>query len=238
VLGKLVAAVVVACAVVPLPAASAARVRVHRVATRAQTELAPVPRATRIENLRRHRPRARIAALTPTEQSAFSDAMRRARAARDAMPAGVARNEINGVITNAQQLSDRGLLSSSRLAAVLLTLQRNREFWPTHAAPAAGSRFTFGTSPVTFEYYPGEGLEVQPLANFGTANEAWKKCKRLGDTTCTPLRTLLDAMISLASQRGTFTSWEYFFDFEGGVPPWTSAMSQGTGIQALSAPTS
>jgi D-glucuronyl C5-epimerase C-terminus len=45
---------------------------------------------------------------------------------------------------------------------------------------------------------------------------------------------MLDAMIGLASQRGGFATWEYFFDFEGGVPPWTSAMSQGTGVQALS----
>ncbi len=41
-------------------------------------------------------------------------------------------------------------------------------------------------------------------------------------------------MLALASERGTFTAWEYFFAFEGGAPPWISAMSQGTGIQALS----
>ena len=84
------------------------------------------------------------------------------------------------------------------------------------------------------EYYPGEGLQIQPLGNFGKANAAWNTCKSRRDTTCTTLRSLLDAMIALAADRGTFKAWEYYFDFEGGVPPWTSAMSQGTGIQALS----
>ena len=72
-----------------------------------------------------------------------------------------------------------------------------------------------------FEYYPGQGLQLQPLANFGKANAAWSDVHaRSGDPTCTPLRSLLDAMLALASERGTFTAWEYFFAFEGGVPPW------------------
>ena len=28
--------------------------------------------------------------------------------------------------------------------------------------------------------------------------------------------------------------WEYYFFFDGGYPPWTSAMSQGTALEALS----
>ena len=90
-----------------------------------------------------------------------------------------------------------------------------------------------GTPIRAAEYYPGEGLQIQPLGNFGKANAAWSSCRSKGDSTCAPLQSLLDAMIALAAQRGTFKAWEYYFDFEGGVPPWTSAMSQGTGIQAL-----
>ncbi len=37
--------------------------------------------------------------------------------------------------------------------------------------------------------------------------------------------------------RGGLT-WEYYFDWEGGAPPWVSAMAQGTGLEALSTPTS
>jgi hypothetical protein len=92
----------------------------------------------------------------------------------------------------------------------------------------------FTGSPVLLEYYPGEGLQIQPLANFGKANAAWSTCRSKADKTCAPLQSLLDAMLALTAQRGTFKAWEYYFDFEGGVPPWTSAMSQGTAIQALS----
>ncbi len=41
-------------------------------------------------------------------------------------------------------------------------------------------------------------------------------------------------MIPLAARRGNSLAWEYYFSFDGGQPPWTSAMSQATGLQALS----
>jgi hypothetical protein len=41
-------------------------------------------------------------------------------------------------------------------------------------------------------------------------------------------------MIPLAAQRGGGLTWEYYFHFDGGAPPWTSAMSQATGLEALS----
>ena len=40
-------------------------------------------------------------------------------------------------------------------------------------------------------------------------------------------------MIPLAAQRGGGLTWEYYFHFDGGSPPWTSAMSQATGLEAL-----
>jgi hypothetical protein len=138
------------------------------------------------------------------------------------------------VIANAEALDASGRLTASRLAATLMTLRRNTEFWRSNQPPAAGTRLVFTGSPVLLEYYPGEGLQIQPLANFGKANAAWSYCRSKGDKTCASLQSQLDAMLALTAQRGTFSTWEYYFDFEGGVPPWTSAMSQGTAIQALS----
>jgi hypothetical protein len=43
----------------------------------------------------------------------------------------------------------------------------------------------------------------------------------------------VDAMVALSSHRGPFTTWEYWFPFGGGSPPWTSGLSQGTAITAL-----
>ena len=47
------------------------------------------------------------------------------------------------------------------------------------------------------------------------------------------LEQLLAQMIPLAAKRGGGMTWEYYFEFDGGQPPWTSAMSQATGLEAL-----
>ena len=44
---------------------------------------------------------------------------------------------------------------------------------------------------------------------------------------------MLDRMAELASNRGGYKTWEYYFEFGGGAPPWTSGLSQGTAIQAF-----
>jgi hypothetical protein len=40
-------------------------------------------------------------------------------------------------------------------------------------------------------------------------------------------------MIPLAVNRAGGLTWEYYFQFDGGKPPWISAMTQGTAIEAL-----
>ncbi len=98
-------------------------------------------------------------------------------------------------------------------------------------------RYVFDDSPMIFEYYPGNGLQLQPLANWGKVNALAGAC--LGvygpNVPCEPdkLKTYLDTMVSTASNRGGFTTWEYWFPFSGGSPPWTSGLSQGTAITAL-----
>ncbi len=47
------------------------------------------------------------------------------------------------------------------------------------------------------------------------------------------LRQLVDEVIPLATQRAGGIAWEYMFRFDGGLPPWTSGLSQGTGLQVL-----
>jgi hypothetical protein len=39
--------------------------------------------------------------------------------------------------------------------------------------------------------------------------------------------------VATRSSRAGFTTWEYWFYFGGGTPPWTSGISSGTAIQAL-----
>jgi hypothetical protein len=236
VLGMVAPAAAHASSVLRVKDGRAQRVNDRLLPPRSKTALPTLSRATQaraVLSRRAQRPLARAAALTTTERATYTAALADARQVRDGLT-GAPRAELSGVIAIAEAIDGRGELSSSRLNAIVMTLKRNTEFWRTNQPPAAGTRVVFAGSPVILEYYAGRGLQIQPLANFGKANAAWSSCKSRWDRTCTTMRTHLDAMIALASQRGTFTTWEYFFDFEGGVPPWTSGMSQGTGVQALS----
>jgi len=70
-------------------------------------------------------------------------------------------------------------------------------------------------------------LQFHPLANFGALNGYWYAHKNDN------MRSLANDLIALHSERGGFVTWEYFFAFGGGAPPWISGMAQGTAMQAL-----
>jgi len=149
---------------------------------------------------------------------------------------GTRRAELAAVLGMAERLARARLLTASRLDPVFLTIARNREFWTTRPLPAPRARLTFRGDPVVFEYYAGRGLAIQPLASFGRANALAVPCLRVSSRfTCRPaaLRRLLDRMVALSTERGGFLTWEHFFAFGSGAPPWISAMTQATGAQAL-----
>jgi len=200
----------------------------------------------------------RAGAITAEQRAAWLATYRRARATASRMRSGRS-GELRAVINGVESLARRRLLTSTRMPAAFLQLQRNAEFWPTRSFPKApqperkpctgaaglgGGRVTFKGDPVVFQWYPGQGLQIQPLANFGKANALWRACQPPEQPPqpgaeppppCRPeeLRALLDRMVALASERGGFTAWEYFFAFGGGTPPWISGLAQGTAIQAL-----
>jgi hypothetical protein len=140
---------------------------------------------------------------------------------------GTRHAELGAVIVNADAISAAGSLTPTRVPAVFLTLARNAEWWTNGSLLSSGRRVSFAGSELIWEYYPGQGIELQMLANFGHANALWSSRNR------TALRSLMDELVPLASDRSGFTTWEYYFRFGGGAPPWTSAISQGTAVQAL-----
>ena len=136
------------------------------------------------------------------------------------------RRELGYVIDTLRRIARAGQLSASRLPPLFLTLDHNREWWGAKGAPAANARVRFGNSLVLFQYYPGHGLQLQPLGNFGAANGYWSAHKD------EKLRSLLSDLAALRVSRGSFTAWEYYFHFGGGSPPWVSGMAQATAAQA------
>ena len=47
------------------------------------------------------------------------------------------------------------------------------------------------------------------------------------------MAALLDEALGLAAVRGGGIAWEYDFRFDGGSPPWVSAITEGTAVEAL-----
>jgi hypothetical protein len=141
---------------------------------------------------------------------------------------GTRRGELGGVLSNVQAIAAAGQLTASRLPAVFLTLERNRRWWTRERLLSSGARVSFPPSKLVWEYYPGQGIEIQWLATFGEANGYYLSGH--GDAN---LRQLLWESLPLASDRAGGLAWEYLFRFDEGAPPWTSGLSQGTAIQAL-----
>jgi len=142
--------------------------------------------------------------------------------------AGTRAEELGGVLANVRAIAAAGELTPSRLPALFLTLERNRRWWTTEPLLSSGERVSFPGSRLVWEYYPGQGIEIQWLATFGEANGYF-----LSGHENANLRQLLGEAIPLATQRAGGIAWEYLFRFDGGSPPWTSGLSQGTGLQVL-----
>ena len=142
---------------------------------------------------------------------------------------GTRRAELSAITENLHGMAVSGALTAPRLPVLFLTLQRNVQWWTTNGPPVTDGRVEFYGDPLVWEYYPGQGLELQVLATFGKADGMFTA----GPSQYGAMQALLAQMIPLAVPRAGGLAWEYYFRFDGGAPPWVSAMAQGTAIEAL-----
>ena len=91
---------------------------------------------------------------------------------------GLRRAELVSVLAAAEALAGDGRLAASRLRQVVLTLRRNIDVFANGSLPAAAQRMTFGDDPLVFQYFPGRGVQLHPLATFGAANALAVPCLR------------------------------------------------------------
>lgn len=141
---------------------------------------------------------------------------------------GSRHTDLADVLANVEAIASAKGLIPSRLPLLFLTIERNREWWTKSSLLSYGDRVSFPGSRLVWEYYPGQGIELQWLATFGEANGYF-----LSGTENGPLRQVLEEAAALATNRAGGIAWEYVFQFDGGHPPWTSGLSQGTAIQAF-----
>jgi hypothetical protein len=142
---------------------------------------------------------------------------------------GTRHTELAAVIANTQQLAAANEFTPTRLAVIFLTLERNRQWWTTEPLISSRERVSFPRSLLVWEYYVGQGIQIQWLGTFGEANGYY-----LTGHENENLKQLLGEVLPLATARAGGIAWEYMFHFDGGAPPWTSGLSQGTALQVLS----
>ncbi len=141
---------------------------------------------------------------------------------------GTRRSELGAVLANVRAIAAAGGFIPSRLPALFLTLERNRTWWTTGSLLASRVRISFPGSKLIWEYYSGQGIEIQWLGTFGEGNGFYSGNQNNN------LKQLVAELIPLATKRAGGIAWEYMFQFDGGLPPWTSGLSQGTALQVLS----
>ena len=165
--------------------------------------------------------------ITPATYAKYQGAFSAAKSSLRKL-SGTRAAELGAVMANVEAMAAANQLIPSRLPVVFTTLERNRQWWTTERLLGADQRVYFSNSKLVWEYYPGQGIEIQWLATFGKANAYFL------DKEITTLKEVLNEAIALAVQRAGGIAWEYMFQFDGGIPPWTSGLSQGTALQVFS----
>ena len=185
----------------------------------------PPPQKTVASELRRLR---NSGAITPAAYAGYDSSFNAALATERRLR-GIRAAELEAVIENLHNIAATGKLTPGRLPVLFQTLEYNRQWWASGPIPSSGQYVEFAGSQLVWEYYGGQGIELQVLATFGKADGLYTG----GQADYAQMAQVLAQMIPFAVNRGGGPTWEYYFQFDGGKPPWTSAMSQGTGIEAL-----
>jgi hypothetical protein len=166
-------------------------------------------------------------AITPAQYAQYYNTYLAAKRSLGRL-SGTRRAELGAVMSNVQAMAAGGYFIASRLPVIFLTLENNRHWWTTEPLLASGTRVSFPGSKIVWEYYGGQGIEIQWLGTFGEANGYY-----LSGHENANLHQLLGEVLPLATKRAGGIAWEYLFQFDGGHPPWTSGLSQGTALQVL-----
>jgi hypothetical protein len=137
--------------------------------------------------------------------------------------------QLGDVTATLNELASAKQVTVGRLPVLMLTLANNMSYWRTGTALANGAPVQFQGSELVWEYYTGSAIQLQVLHTFGEGDGYYEA----GPADYAKLATLMSEMVPLAVRRGGGLAWEYYFSWEGGKPPWVSAMAQATGLEAL-----
>src|SRR5918999_1629653 len=96
---------------------------------------------------------------------------------------GARKDQLGYVIDSVEALALSKRLGVSRMPAAFVQLERNRRYWRSLPYPGAGDQVSFEGSQILYQYFPGKGLQLHPLATFKKANHMWGACQS-GSAPC------------------------------------------------------
>jgi hypothetical protein len=174
---------------------------------------------------------ARLAAsgqITTTDRDQRLSVFNATKRAAKKLPRGTTRmTELTGVVRLVEGIAARKRLTGPRLVPLWTGLDTNRAYWTTHTFGPSTRRISFPGSQLVWQYFPGQGLQFHPLANFAKLNALWSaKDDEAADQ-------MLTELLALRVPRAGGVAWEYYFSFAGGRPPWVSGLAQGTAVQSM-----
>ncbi len=180
--------------------------------------------------------RAHLAeAITWRQRRMYERTLVDAKAAARRLPPLRAR-EIKGSLTVARRLAARGELGAERLAPVMAGIRASSTVFRLQPYPAPAERRQVDGDGLVYEFRPGAGMQVHPLASAGRLNALAGAClHERREARCRPaaLTRAADALAAVGVRDGDRVRMEYMFGFGRGRAPWTSAMAQATSAQAL-----
>jgi D-glucuronyl C5-epimerase C-terminus len=142
-------------------------------------------------------------------------------------------------VSSTQRLAASGRLRAGRLASAIAAAHASARFAKTgRALPGPGGRISVPGDNAVYSYRPPYGMQFHPLGTIGKLNALATTCTEVGRKRgwrCRrrTLAAAADRLVELAVPAGPTLRFEYLFGFGGGAPGWISAMTQGTGAQAL-----
>lgn len=163
--------------------------------------------------------------MTPDEGSAYRAVLARATATWRRLP-GSRSSNLAAVLHDVGRQWQAYI--APRALALFSMLDTNARYLGSDSMPAEGSS-VLDADGVVYRAFPGQGLQFHPLGSFARLNSL------LAQEDSSGAAALTAALISRAVPRAGALTWEYYFPFGGGSPPWTSGMAQAVAARALAA---
>ncbi len=136
--------------------------------------------------------------------------------------------EIENVRTITLRMARKRRLTPDRIRPAMANVRATTYVFSKRPFPRHYQRIQVPFDEVVFGYYSGSGMQFQPLFTFSHANTLYRQKKN------DELVALAQRLRELATTRRHSVAWEYYFPWQGGSPPWTSAMSQAVSLEVLS----